>query len=165
MAKLTIGAKSDQCAVYTATGVNVGQVQRDDAGHQTVSIPFTYTNNTGGTLAAGTIIELCRVGRGRILPQTCISTSALGASTVLNLGLQEYTDNNYTVVASAIAQLISAYSTVTASATDVRTSGASTVIRGSGVVIKGQSALLAQITGAVIPAGATISGVLVVNKH
>lgn len=54
---------------------------------------FYYKNETGGTLADGTQIDLCKLppGRKRILPQLCrFRSTAMGASRVLDIGLRAY---------------------------------------------------------------------------
>lgn len=160
MAKLTITGNSTQATTYKNGGIGNFLLSLYERGGNVKELPFTYTNTTGGTLADGSIIELAKCGPCRVMPGTTISISALGASRVLNLGLQEYTDRNGATVASAITALLTGLDVSSAvngqSLNIVTTSGAFPV----GFDVNGQSALLAQVTGGTIPNGATIKGIL-----
>ncbi|HWT40386.1 MAG TPA: hypothetical protein VN081_03930 [Dongiaceae bacterium] len=165
MAKVTITDNSSQAATYKKTGIGNTLLGLYDRGGQIKAKPFTYTNNTGAAIAAGSYIELCSVGPCRILPNSSVSTSALGAARVLNLGLQEYTDRNGAVTAQAAANLLSALDVSAAVTQKLLGSDANSATIGAGLDVTGPTAVLAQVTGGTIPAGATINGVIEVIEN
>lgn len=165
MAKVTIADNSDQADIYKNTGLGNFLVGQKDRGGQPKSHIFEYTNTTGGTLADGSYIELCKVGPGKILPTSHVSTSAMGTSRVLNIGLQEYTDRDGATVAADANKLLAAYDV--SSATYLKQFGTDTASEtaGAGLAVNGQVAVLAQVTGGTIPANATIKGVIQIIEN
>lgn len=86
--------QSDQVAAVDA---DTGKRLRPIDTHGKLRIDyFYYKNNTGGTLADGTEIDLLDLPPGAVrllLPLCMIKTTAMGASRVLDLGTRAYSQN------------------------------------------------------------------------
>lgn len=126
---------------------------------------FAYTNDTGAALPDGTVIDLGPVlGPGVILQGSFIQCTALGASRVLNLGNQEYTNQqDNSVVAASINSLIAALD-VSSQKSAFLGNVAPAAVQQTGFQTAGAFSLLAQVTGGTIPAAAVISGYVVLSK-
>lgn len=99
----TLGMHDAVAGVSTAVIVLSDQLTRTsddqvrnypiDRGGKLREVYFKYTNNTGGTLADGTQVDLTDLpqGRFRILPNLSrYRSTALGASRTLSIGLRAY---------------------------------------------------------------------------
>lgn len=163
MAKVTITGKSTEATLTTsASGIGNKLLQQFRRGAQPKFFTFDYTNSTGSTVAANSYLQLCTVGPGYILPYSQVSTSALGASRVLNIGFQEYVDNTGTTVASVANALLSALDVSSAVNGYLFGSQASGGTVGIGYNLTGRTDILAQVTGGTIPASATIKGFIAI---
>lgn len=128
---------------------------------------FYYKNETGGTLADGTIIDFGPIlGPGIIEEISAVNYTAMGASRVLNLGLQEYRKQKDNALVSAdINTLVEALDVSSAGNKSFRETTSDTVASGAnGLEIHGVVNMLGQITGGTIPANGIVSGVLVISK-
>lgn len=161
MALLPIADKSSQADITTSNGLGNRSLGLYDRGGPVKAFRFSYTNDTGGTLAAGSNIQLATVGPCLILPTSTISVSALGASRTLDLGFQEHEDNEDNTVAADIDALIDGADVSAAIDTTLLAVGVDAVKEG-GLELKAQTDILAQINGGTIPNGATIEGFLFV---
>lgn len=161
MAKVAITGKSSEATITTAVG-GIGNrlLGMGARGAQPKVYTFSYTNNTGGTVAAGTYLQLATVGPGWILPDSVVSVSALGASRILNLGTQEYVDKDGTTQATAITALSTGIDVSAAVNCKLLGSDATSGTYGTGFYLNGRTDILAQVTGGTIPNGATIKGLL-----
>lgn len=162
MAKLTITQKSSQARIIDAAfGAQNTLLGKNDRGGVEKVKRFTFTNDTGSTIAAGSYLKLHNMGPCLITGLT-LNVSALGAARVLNVGTQEYIKgSDGTVVASNITALVTALDVSAAvnnfAANSVAGSG---IVTGTGVDVTGNTDLLCQVTGGTIPANATINGFL-----
>ena len=161
MADLTVLKKSVQSTIIKSTDV-MGDKMLGlyDRGAVIKAYPFYYTNDTGSTLADGSIIELTTIGPGYILPSSHYSVTAMDTSRVLNIGTQEYTDKDGTTVISDINALLVAKDVSSAVSQAAIGSDTASLAYGDGYAVTGQVDILAQVTGGTIPDGAVISGVL-----
>jgi hypothetical protein len=164
MAALTITAKSKSATLGDNT---LGRkfLDPNEADTQLSLKRFYYKNLSGATLADGSIIDLGAILGPCVITQLSgISVSAMGATRVLNLGIQEYNSQaDNSVVASAIAGLVSALD-VSSARTDTLFDVGVAAVQDQGLQIYGQARLLAQITGGTIPANGIIAGVLLLSK-
>lgn len=162
MAKLAVTQRSTQARITDATfGAQNTLLGKNDRGGVEKVKRFTFTNDTAGTISAGSYIKLHSTGPGLITGLT-LFTSAMGAARVLNVGTQEYY-NPYTnaVVASNITALVNGLD-VSAVQTgfSAQTVAGSGIATGTGVDLPSNTDILAQVTGGTIPQGATINGFL-----
>jgi len=168
MAPLTVAANSTQAAKYKSSAHSGdNRVGTRDRGGFMRAVPFYYKNETGSTLAADSIIELCKIGAGLVLPSSTVSTTAFGASRTLDIGFQEYkatdqdssssTYNYEKTFASDIDALVDGLDV--SSAVTNQTMGAA-LSDGRGVEVYGQVAILAKVIGGTLPANGVIQGVI-----
>lgn len=162
MAKLTITQRSSQARIIDAAfGAQNTLLGKNDRGGVEKVKRFTFTNDTGSTIAAGSYIKLLNMGPG-LVTGLSLNVSAMGAARVLNVGTQEYTRGTDGVVqASAITALVSALDVSSAvtnfSAASVAGSG---IVTGTGLDVTGNADIICQVTGGTIPANATINGLM-----
>lgn len=162
MAFPVVDQKSVQARITTTKGVGNHLLSKLDRGGYVQAVRFDWTNQTGGTLANGTVIQLATVGPGLILPQSTITVSAMGSDRVLDLGFQKYTDvdgNPVSADQDGILDGVNVSSAVNSSFTDLGSTVAAPVYQ-LGLELTGQTDILATVTGGDIPNGATIKGIL-----
>lgn len=125
---------------------------------------FYYKNETGGTLADGTVIDFGPIlGPGCILGISYLSCTALGASRVLDLGLQEYTNQLTGVVVVADTDCLVDGLDVSAATQKMIGTVVSETTK-TPREIYGAVNLLGIVAGGTIPANAEISGHLIISK-
>jgi hypothetical protein len=162
MAFPVVDQKSVQARITTTKGVGNHLLSKLDRGGYVQAVRFDWTNQTGGTLANGTVIQLATVGPGLILPQSTIAVSAMGASRLLDLGFQKYTDvdgNPVSADQDGILDGVDISSAVNSSFIDLGSTVAAPVYE-LGLELTGQTDILATVTGGDIPNAATIKGIL-----
>lgn len=162
MAKFTITGKSTQATTYTNTGLGNRLLGLYDRGGRVKAKPFTYTNTSGAALADGSYVELCSVGPCRILPNSFVSTSAMGTARVLNLGFQEYKDREKATVSGDANALLADYDVAAATYYKVIATDTASLAGQAGLDITGPTQILAQVTGGTLPTNGTIKGVIFV---
>lgn len=122
---------------------------------------FSYTNNTGGTLADGTEIDLVDLPPGAVrllLPLCMIKVSAMGAARVLDLGNRAYSQNPAADnVVEDDDQFIANLDVSGAVARAAWQTPSSALLKFD-LYSKAGIRLYATIDGGTIPAGATIEG-------
>jgi hypothetical protein len=118
---------------------------------------FYYKNETGGTLADGTVINFGPLLRStRHLPMVLLKNSALGASRLLNLGYQGHATRDGVAVNGAIKGILPDHDAAAAKTVFTWVGTA------AGVNIEGDAVdLLGQVTGGTIPNEAVIEGYLI----
>lgn len=160
MAPLTITARSTQATKLNNTGIgNDKYLGSRTSGRYIKAYPFYYKNETGGTIAADSIIELTRIGPGRVLGTSTVEFSAMGASRTLDVGLQEYEARDGSTTASDIDAFLDGTDVSSAGTTTFEADTASTA-RGQGVEVDGEAMVLAKIIGGTLPNNGVIQGVL-----
>ena len=160
MAELTIADRSTQADVLDTAVLGNRLLGLYDRGGHIKAQRFTYTNDSGGALADGSIVKLCTVGPCLILPSTHFATSAFGASRTLDMGVQEYVDVDGEVVASDIDALIDGLDVSSAVAHKVVGTDTASLALGDGLVVSGQADILAKVIGGTLPTSGTVHGVI-----
>lgn len=160
MALLTVTAKSTQATRTTRTSVGEKLLNRYNAGGHIQAYQFYYKNETGSTLAANSIIQLCTIGPCHVLPTSVITTSALGTGRTLDVGTQEYVDTAGTTVASEIDAFLDGLDV--SSAVSLKPFGEDTASNtyGDGVTVDGQVDILAKIIGGTFPTNGIVQGII-----
>lgn len=140
----------------------VNKERLNPADHGNVyQVSFSYKNETGGTLAAGTKIGLAQLPAGAVAIHGLSQAkhSALGASRTLDIGHEAYKDKDNADVAEKLDLLLDG----------ANVSGAGTVsLNLQGPAYKAESkegiVITAQVNGGTIPANATIDGVILFSR-
>lgn len=160
MAPLTITAKSTQATRTTRTGVGEKLLNRYDEGGVIKATRFYYKNETGSTLAADSIIQLCKVGPCLILPTSVISVTAFSTSRTLDVGLQEYTDIRGNVTASEIDGLLDGLDVSSAVSNVAFGSQTASNTYGVGWYVDGQADVVCKVLGGTMPNNGIIQGII-----
>lgn len=160
MALFTITAKSTQATRTTKTGLGEKLLDRYEEGGGLIATRFYYKNETGGTIAADSIIQLCRVGPCLILPTSFICTTAFGSSRTLDVGLQEYTDIRGNTVAGDIDCLLDGLDVASAVAHKLFGTDTASETYGQGKEILGQTDVVAKVIGGTMPNNGIIQGII-----
>ena len=140
----------------------VNDERLDPADHGKVfQVSFSYKNETGGTLAAGTKIGLAQLPAGAVaihgLSQA--AHSALGASRTLDIGHEAYKDKDNNTVAEDLDLLLDGADVSSAGVADLNLQGPAYKAESKeGIVIT------AEVKGGTIPANATIDGVILFSR-
>lgn len=124
---------------------------------------FYYKNETGGTLADGTEIDLVDLptGRIRVLPKLCsYRTTLMGASRTLDIGHREYYKDDTQVAVAEDDDAWVANKDVSAAVNDVAFDGGAAALTDL-MYSKGGIRVYATIDGGTIPADGIIEGYLV----
>jgi len=163
MTATTVNVKS-QSATYQSNSLG-RKFQNAIAADAPVFVKtFYYKNTTGAALADGTVIDFGPIlGPGIILPSSYVQSTALGASRLLDLGLQEYTSQlDGSIIAADLNTLIDNLDVSVAIQKHLGFGTSDTTIQG--VEIFGAVNLLGTVAGGTIPANAEISGTLLIVK-
>lgn len=162
MAPLTVTDKSAQADLITNTGLGNHLLGQRDRGGNVKALRFEYINDTGAALADGSIVQLTTVGPGVILPGSTISTSAFGVGRTLDVGLQEYENQNRETVVSDIDALVDGLDVSSAVAHQTFGGATNSLTAGAGLVVTGQVDILAKVIGGTLPVNGTIEGIILV---
>lgn len=160
MALLTVDYKSTQATRTTRTTIGEQLLDRYDAGGHLQAYQFYYKNETGGTIAADSIIQLCTIGPCHVLPTSVITTTAFSTSRTLDVGLQEYVNTAGDTVASDIDAFLDGLDVSSAVSNTMFGSDTASTAYGAGVTIDGQVDVLAKILGGTLPSNGIIQGVI-----
>lgn len=119
-----------------------------------------YKNTTGATIAANSIISLMFVPGGRIIPHlSYILTSDFGSTTTLEVGWNQYKENDTDTVTDDTNGLIDALDVsgqAVSQFLSASASGSVAAVRSPGVTIGGYAEILAKVLGSTMAADATI---------
>ena len=160
MAPLTVAAKSTQATRRTKTTIGEQLLDRYDEGGVIKATRFYYKNETGSTIAADSIIQLCTIGPCLVLPTSFVTTTAFGASRTLDVGYQEYTDIRGTLTNSDIDAFLDGLDVSAAVAQTVFGSQSASVTYGKGFYLDGQTDVLAKVIGGTLPTNGIIQGII-----
>lgn len=117
-----------------------------------------YKNTTGSTIAANKVISLTKLPAGRILPNSVVYFTALGASRTLDIGYNDHKKNDGTAVANDIDALVDGVDASSAGSTTVGVLAANI----QGLKLEGQAEILCKILGDTMPANGEISALFFV---
>lgn len=158
MADLTVTDKSVQADVTESRGLGERLLGLYNRGGVVKAYRITYVNDSGGALADGSIVQLCTVPAGIILPHSFITTSAFGAARTLDMGTQEYIDTNGDTVASDIDALFDGLDVSAALTNKEVGTDTNSLAKGDGLIVTGQVDILAKVIGGTLPVSGTIEG-------
>ena len=114
---------------------------------------FFFDFTAASALSDGDIIELVKVPAGRLLPESKLYHSAMGASRTMDVGYQEHKPNNGTN--ATVDPDIDAFK----DGVDVSSAGNFELdVNTQGYDLTGQAVLLAKIIGGTFPAAGTLHG-------
>lgn len=158
MAALTISDKSVQADIRENTGLGNHLLGLYDRGGSVKATRFTYVNDSGAALDDGDIVQLCTVGPCLILPTSVVTTSAFGTGRTLDMGTQEYKDRNGTTVVSDIDAILDGLDVSSANVNKVVGTDTASLTKGDGLLVTGQTDILAKVIGGTLPVSGTIEG-------
>lgn len=145
MAPLTIDNRSDQETLRQNTRGDALYAPYDYG--KIRCYHFRFKNETGGTIAADSIIALGLVPQGLILPTSKIICTDLGTGVTLDIGFDEYKKNDGVLVAADTDELVDGTDVATAAINSELHEIGTAAVQNSGYVLDGQALLVCSPKG------------------